>query len=190
MSFDLPKYFYDEADPPDLVNTNGPIYSRTPVNLGNIVPQPTHTMNAIQYRFSSSGIPAPSIDFVFSVVAHDLHVVRMCAAPMSDDTGDPILSVSLSGYLQLSTTYDNPIEKFCLEIVTESFTTGGNAQGSFNVFSDDTTTTEGANHPFYAGTGCFVGQGYNITSIFCVLESTGYTPMPKPSDVQTLRFYC
>lgn len=142
MSFDSPKYFYDEADPPDLVNPNGPIYSRTPVNLGNIVPQDSTGLGQGELIWGVTSYDKGSFSYATlgfqRVVSHDLHVTLTPVAPTTNDAEQPLLLVGLSGYVELSAIQPytlHPGQPVCLSFVmgAQSFNPGGTAQGAISV---------------------------------------------------------
>ena len=142
MSFDSPKYFYDEADPPDLVNTNGPIYARTPVNLGNIVPQDSTGLDQGELIWGLTSYYEGSFSYAplgfQRVVSHDLHVTLTPVAPATNGAEQPLLLVGLSGYVELSAIQSissHPGQPVCLSFVmgVQSFNPGGTAQGAISV---------------------------------------------------------
>ena len=100
-TFSQPTYFYQDNTAPDLVDTNGPLYSRTGVNLGNIVP----TKFIIDNQTYTSGQAEYSKNFDIDIVSHDLSVVRLVAAPMENDSDEPLFMYRVVG--RIVTTLPN-----------------------------------------------------------------------------------
>lgn len=142
MAFDAPHYFYEQGDPPDLVDPNGPIYSRTPVNLGNIVPQDSTGLGQGELIWGLTSYYEGSFSYATlgfqRVVSHDLHVTLTPVAPTTNDAEQPLLLVGLSGYVELSANQgysSHPGQPVCLSFVmgAQSFNPGGTAQGAISV---------------------------------------------------------
>lgn len=128
LTFPNPKYFYEESDVPDLVDTNGPIYSRTGVNLGNIVPTGVYLT---AYKPDGTFLTRPSID----IVQHDVHVTRTVLSPMLNDSEEPILAIGLNGYIEISAqsslpTTDDRCTHIALQVAFNDFNPGGTCQSA------------------------------------------------------------
>lgn len=99
VTFSLPTYFYDGGTKPDLVDTNGPLYQRTCVNLGNIVP------TDIVYRaLDMSGTNA--VNYPTSISSYDLSVVLVPYTKLPDTSGKTLLVAKLYGYIEI---YVSPV---------------------------------------------------------------------------------
>ena len=77
------------------MDTNGPLYQRTPVNLGNIVPT-EFIINNQTYTSGGSGF---STNFALDIVSHNLSVVRLVAAPMENVNDEPLFVYHVVGMM-------------------------------------------------------------------------------------------
>ena len=93
-TFSQPTYFYQDNTVPDLVDTNGPLYSRTGVNLGNVVP------TEIVFRaLDMSGDNA--VSYPISITSDDLSVVLVPYAKLPGSSGKTLLVAKLYGYIEI-----------------------------------------------------------------------------------------
>lgn len=154
-TFPNPKYFYDETDVPDLVDTNGPIYARTGVNLSNIIPTSVEVV-----AYSSDREHNESVNY--SVLTHDVHVTRTAISPMEGDSEAPILAVGLSGYIALrpNTTVggESPCDSIVVTVSFEDFNPGGTCQAPIVCALAKAAGTQ-ANAFVSACSACLYGEG-------------------------------
>lgn len=185
MAFDAPHYFYEQGDPPDLVDANGPIYARTGVNLGNLVLRRERDMSCTVSRYSSGGIPGLATTFDMSVVSHDLHVVKRVYSPMPRSGDSPIVAVGLSGFIEPTATYDSIVEAFSIYMTSESaFGTNGTVQLPISVVA-----MASPNETLYAGCAVLLESAKSITGIDVFLRTVGVMPQPSPSYITKICFY-
>ena len=124
-TFSEPTYFYEEGTKPDLVDTYGPIYSRTGMNLSNIIPT----------KVITSGDPnstGGSLLVNGRILTHDLHIITDTYSPIPNDTEEPIKIAKLCGYVDITqsvsslTTIKYPVIQFMFEHFTlDGYTVGG-----------------------------------------------------------------
>lgn len=135
-TFENPTYFYGGGAPPDLVDTNGPIYARTSVNVGNVTPKSV-TMT------SGSDIISAS-----EFVTHDLRMVAHPQSPASSGETATI-SAGLSGYVEPNWGTDNK---------TFNVNTTYNFMFAVEFFDTDATISS----PIVVALGDEYGQVYGI----------------------------
>ena len=104
-TFSQPTYFYQDNTAPDLVDTNGPLYSRTAVNLGNVTPT---SVQGFDRFFSTDGNLKSASSSELNVISHDLSVMSLPYSIMPNDSDSPITVVKLVGYI--TTTGGNYME--------------------------------------------------------------------------------
>ena len=107
-TFSQPTYFYQDNTVPDLVDTNGPLYSRTGVNLGNVTPSSIRAIN-------TKTLEQP----MANILSHDVHAVRRVYSPMPNDTENAVSTISLLGSIEIASWASNSIgspktESICL----------------------------------------------------------------------------
>lgn len=161
-TFPNPKYFYDETDVPDLVDTNGPIYARTGVNLSNIIPTSVEVIACSSDREHNESR-------AYSVLTHDVHVTRTAISPMEGDGEDPILAVGLSGYIalqpNLAVVGESPCDSIVVTVSFEDFNPGGTCQAPIVCALAKAAGTQAnaagtqANAFVSAGSACLYGEG-------------------------------
>ena len=138
MAFSEPHYFYNEGDPPDLVDANGPIYARTGVKLSNVTPI---AVNSTLIYASNDAMPVPDYGQYYDIVSHDVHVTKTCWSPMPNDDEGAILAVGLSGSITVEvkttspSTNNKPIIGLTLRVIFDEFNAGGTVQAPINVYA-------------------------------------------------------
>ena len=95
-TFSQPTYFYQYNTVPDLVDTNGPLYSRTGVNLGNITPRDMELFS----RLLSDGDTYDS--WIVQATSHDLSLIEKRFAPLENSVVSPLITAGLSGYVEFA----------------------------------------------------------------------------------------
>lgn len=113
-TFSTPTYRYEESTVPDLVDGNGPLYQRTPVNMGNITPN--GLVIDIQ-KYTSDALSHHNVSL--DIVSHDLSVVRFVAAPVESNSDEPLFIYRVVGDM----TVDMPTE--AISPLGEQMTTFG-----------------------------------------------------------------
>ena len=185
MAFSAPHYFYEQGDPPDLVDVNGPIYARTGGNLGNLVPRSGHDMSCAVSRYSSGGLPEPASTFNMSIDSHGLHVVKRVYSPRPNNDESPIVAVGLSGYVEPTTTFEAITEAFSITMYSDgAFGTDGTVQLPISVVAMGSP-----NEVLYAGCAVLLGSAKSITEVDIFLRTVGVTPQPSPLRITKIWFY-
>ena len=139
MAFSAPHYFYEQSDPPDLVDVNGPIYARTGLKMDRVTP--TEVESALIFA-GNDEMPMLNAGMSLRVVSHDVHATKTCWSPRSGYDEDAILAVGLSGSITvenqtpvLPPTIDKPIIGLVLRISFQELNAGGTVQAPINVYA-------------------------------------------------------
>lgn len=116
-TFSQPTYFYKAGTKPDLVDTNGPIYSRTGVKNKNIYPT-----NVIAYsRQLGTNGKLTGNSTTLRVTDYDLSVISLPYSIMPNESDSPINLVRLAGYIETSGSNYMPTTNSSLVMVSFLF---------------------------------------------------------------------
>lgn len=89
-TFANPTYFYEAGAKPDLVDTNGPIYARSPVCVGKVTPY--------NFLYMDGG---DSTEHYVDIKSHDLYVLRETNPFLSSSSQKPKFNYKLNGVVNL-----------------------------------------------------------------------------------------
>lgn len=183
----VPNVLYEASDAPDLVSGAFAQHTHdvsidTNTNLSNVIPT---SVGCSVYVFFSGGLPEPADTFSMDIVSHDLHVLKTEYLPMEGDTESSVITAGISGTMDVSCTKkDALIEKFCVQVSTETFPTGATMSDNTAVFAVNSSDVD-----IYCGN-CLINSASSIDSLVFTLSSTGEVSQPRPSDIMRLIFIC
>lgn len=161
-TFPYRTYFYEADTKPDLVDTYGPLYSRTSKCLGNITPVGDIT-------FSLSSIEGGETDFTADIINHNLHVIEKAAGPMTSD-GTALVTAGLSGYIEFDAkSVTSSFYTINAVINTENFKFNGTQQAGYPMTGSACLCRQNpgdASAPYFiTAAGNWIMQGNTITNI-------------------------
>lgn len=186
-TFSQPTYFYDESTRPDLVDTNGPLYQRTAVDLGNLTPV-TCTVKA-HITSTGSTLDVVNVGSTGTIVTHDLHVTKGAFSPKSNNKESAIASVGLNGYVEFTGAImppaavpdDSSVVYYTGTLSTAVFNAGGTTQAPIQVQAID---TQGYTYAGFASLMNSAADNTNLLFDGSTFNRVLFTLFPSPPNVR------
>ena len=167
----------------DLEVTKRHVDGLASVNLGKLILAGNNILCWIG-QYIDGGMPEPGINFDCSVVSQDLHVIKQPYIGMKNDTEQPIVTIGLSGSVDITTDESNTCEFFTYEFsCSPMFETDGTIQKP--VMAMGCTSSGSCIYFGYANFNNLSG----ISLVKGTLWTTGANASPSPSDITKLLFY-